>query len=75
MIWKILGLFGNTFTANDKYFLLSRGNLLQDFQMQLSRKEKTFSEFLSVFLHFSNLESVLNILKKKKALIADVFLN
>ena len=43
--------------------------------MQLSRKEKTFSEFLSVFLHFSNLESVLNILKKKKALIADVFLN
>ena len=39
--------------------------------MQLCQKQKTFSEF---FLDFVNLDSVLNILKKMKRLIADVFL-
>ena len=36
------------------------------------RNEKYFVNF---FLHFLNLESILNILKKKMSLIADVFLN
>ena len=42
-------MFGNTLTTNDKYFLLGIGNLLQNLQMQLSEKEKTFSDFLFAF--------------------------
>ena len=41
--------------------------------MQLSQKRKTFSPFF--FSHFVNLDSNLNIFKKKLTLIADVFLN
>ena len=40
--------------------------------MQLSKKRNIFSQF---FLHFRNLDSILNIFKKKMTLIADVFLN
>ena len=36
-----------------KYFLLKRDNLTQPFQMQLSRKEKNFSDFFSAFLKAS----------------------
>ena len=50
MIRKILGLFVNTLTADDKYSLVNRDNLMQHIQMQLSQKEKKFSEFFSVFL-------------------------
>ena len=47
MIRKILGLFVNTLTADDKYSLVNSDNLMQHIiQMQLSPKEKTFSEFL-----------------------------
>ena len=52
MICKILGLFVNPLTADDKYSLFKRGNLLQHFQMQLSRKQKTFSEFFFEFSKF-----------------------
>ena len=38
--------------------------------MQLSKKQKLFSNFL---LHFPNLDSILNFFKKKTTLIADVF--
>ena len=44
---KILGLFVNTFTSCDKYFVLKRNNLTQPIQIQLSQKQKTFSEILS----------------------------
>ena len=40
--------------------------------MQLSQKEKILRDF---FLHFRNLDPVLNIFKKKMTLIADAFLN
>ena len=63
----------NLFTADDKYVLLNRGNLLQYFQMQLSQKQKMFCSLL--VLHFQNLDSILNIFKKEMTLIADVFLN
>ena len=43
--------------------------------MQLSKKRKNFSEFFFFFLEFRNLNSILNIFKKKMTLIADVFLN
>ena len=39
--------------------------------MQLSQKPKIFSQFF--FLDFLSLDSILNLLKKKMTLIADVF--
>ena len=43
-------MFANILTADDKYSLLNRDNLRQPIQMQLSQKEKTFSEFVFEFL-------------------------
>ena len=62
MIHKILRLFVDTLTVNDKHYLLNRDNLPQAIQMQLSQKQKTFSEFFVIFLN-----SILNfkILTKK----------
>ena len=55
--WKISRLFPNTLSADGKYSLLNRDNLTQPIQMQLSRKQKTFSDFFSAFLKSSlNLE-------------------
>ena len=42
-IYKILGLFVKTSTAHDKYSRLKKDNLTQSIQMQLSKKQKTFS--------------------------------
>ena len=50
MIQKILRLFLNTLTVNDKHYVLNRDNLMQPIQMQLSQKQKTFSEFFFVVL-------------------------
>ena len=50
VICKILGLFVNTLTADDKYSLLNRDNLTQSIQTLLSQKEKTFSRIFSSFL-------------------------
>ena len=47
---KILGLFLNTFTDDDKYSLLYRDNLTQQIQILLSRKPKTFSRLFSEIL-------------------------
>ena len=44
MICKILRRFVKPLTADDKYYLLNRENLLQDFEMQLSQKRKSFSD-------------------------------
>ena len=38
-IYKILGLFINVLTADDKYSLLIRDNLAQPIQLQLSKKK------------------------------------
>ena len=35
----------NTLTADDTYYLLDRENLREAIQMELSQKQKTFSEF------------------------------
>ena len=45
VLCKILRLFANTLTADDKYFLLNRGNLTQPIQILLSHKVKTFADF------------------------------
>ena len=52
VICKMLRLFINTSTADDKYFLFNGENLTQQIHMQLSEKQKTLSFF---FLHFWNL--------------------
>ena len=60
LICKISRLFPNTLSADGKYSLLNRDNLTQPIQMQLSRKQKTFSEFFSAFLKSSlNFEHLL----------------
>ena len=38
MICKILGLFVNTLTADDKYSVLNRDNLMQPIQRKLFKK-------------------------------------
>ena len=53
VICKISRLFPDTLSADGKYSLLNRDNLTQSIQMQLSRKQKTFSEFFSAFLKSS----------------------
>ena len=70
VLWKILRLFVNTLTDDDKYCLLYRDNLTQPIQILLSQKQKTFSQFFSVFL-----KSTLNFadFQKKMTLIADVY--
>ena len=70
VLCKILRLFVNTLTDDDKYCLLYRDNLTQPIQILLSQKKKTFSEFFSGFL-----KSTLNFVdfQKKMTLIADVF--
>ena len=50
---KIVRLFVNTLAADEKHYLLNRDNLTQPTQMQLSQKQKDFSQFFS--LHLSNL--------------------
>ena len=67
---KILGLFVNTLTDDDKYCLLYRDNLTQPIQIRLSQKQKTFCQFFFAFL-----KSTLNFehFQKKMTLIADVF--
>ena len=70
VLCKILGLFVNTLSDDDKYGLLYIDNLMQPIQILLSQKQKTFSQFFSAFL-----KSTLNFeyFQKKMTLIADVF--
>ena len=49
MICRILRLFVNTYTVDDKYSVLIREYLTQPIHMQLSQKQKTFSQFFSAF--------------------------
>ena len=52
MIVEILGLFVNTLTADDRYYLVNRENLTQHIQMAFSKNQKTLSEFFSGSLKF-----------------------
>ena len=56
VIWKISRLFPNTLNSEGKHSLLNRDNLTQPIQMQVSRKQKSFSDFFAAFLK-SNLNS------------------
>ena len=50
---QILGLLANTFAADENYPVLNRDNLTISIQIQLSQKQKTFSQFFAVFLKFT----------------------
>ena len=47
---KILRFFVNTLTADDKYSLRNRDNLMQRIQILLSQNQKTLLLFSAVFL-------------------------
>ena len=70
VISETSALFVNTLTAKAKYFLRNNYNLRQPIQMQLSKKQNTFSGFFAAFL---KLHQTLNILNKEMTLIAYVF--
>ena len=50
VLCKISRLFPNTLSGDVKYSLFNRENLTQPIQMQISRKQKTFSDLFSAFL-------------------------
>ena len=50
VISEIIGLFVNTLTVDDKYSLCNSENLCKRNQMQLSKKQKSFSQFHAPFL-------------------------
>ena len=50
VLCKILRLFVNTLTDDDKYSLFYRENLTQQIQILLSQKPKTFSQLFSEIL-------------------------
>ena len=70
VICKVLRMFVNIWTADDKCFLINRDKLRQKIQMHVSEKQKTFSQFFS-----SILKSRLNFryFWKKMSVIAELF--
>ena len=50
VIHKILRLFVNTLTANDKVYLLNGENLAERINIQLSQQQKALSQFFFAFL-------------------------
>ena len=50
---QILGLLVNTLAADEKYPVFNRDNLKIAIQLQLSRKQKTFSAFYTASLNSS----------------------
>ena len=51
MIHKIPRVFVNILTVDDKDYLLNRDNLTERIQVQLPKKQKTFSEISFPFLN------------------------
>ena len=49
-ISETLGVFVNTLTADERYSLQNRKTLRQPIQLQLSKKQKKFSEFFAAYL-------------------------
>ena len=67
---EVLGLLGDTLASDEKYPVLNRDYWTIPIQLQLSKKQKTFSQFFAAFLKTS---WNLNASKKKMSLIAFVF--
>ena len=49
VIHKILRPFVNTLAVNDKHYRLNRDNLTRPIHVELSQKQKIFSEFFFAF--------------------------
>ena len=69
VISKILTVFVNTLTADDKYSLCNSEKIQQPTEMQLTKKQKTFSQFFGSFLkstsnfeHFGQKKTVMTCL-------------
>ena len=64
--WKFFRPFLNTLTADDKYSLISRDNLMETIQMHLSQIQKICSQFFSAFsesaLNFEHFQKKLNVI-------------
>ena len=67
---EILGVFVNTLTGDVKYLVLDCENMLLPMQMNSLKNQKLFLNFLSLFW---NLHEMLNILKKRMIVLANVF--
>ena len=68
LVWcEILRLFVKTLTADDKYSGINMQSLPQQFQTQLSQKQKTFLNFL---WHFWNVHEIWSIFKKTMSMLA-----
>ena len=70
VICKILGLFVKILNASHNNSLLNRQNLKKPIQMQLSQKQKLFSQFVAPF---SQSLLIFEYFQKKLTLIADAF--
>ena len=57
VIHKILRLFVNSLTVDEKHYLLTRDNLMQPIQIELYQKQKTFFPiFLGLLTSIINFE-------------------
>ena len=63
---EILGVFANTLTADGTYFLCNSQNLPQLTETKVSKKQKSFLDFL---LLFWNLHSILILFLKKRYIL------
>ena len=70
MLGEALVMFFQWLAANGKYPVPDCENFELPIQMQLSQKQNIFLNFL---IRFRNLREILNILKKRKIVIANVF--
>ena len=50
VINKILSLFVNTLIVDEKHYMLTRQNLMETIQIQLSQKQEIFFQFFLAFL-------------------------
>ena len=70
VLFEDLVLFVKRLTVDGMYLVHNCENLQLPIQIQLFEKRKKISEFL---VHFWNLHQILNILKKMRIVIANVF--
>ena len=70
---KILNLFVNTLTANDKYSPLNRQNLTQRIQILLCETQETVPHFFFFFFAVFKFRLHVELFQNKMTLIADVF--
>ena len=68
----ILGLYVNELSADAKFSRHNTRSYRNQFKCIYRNNQKLF---VNIFIHFLNLHKIVNILKKKLSLIAEVFLN